>query len=354
MLKLLLMSTPVGALGSGEGGGVELTLKTLAQEMLRRGHAVKVIAPMGSQLPGIPLIEIPGQLQSSMQTQPSDAAIMMPKDAVLANMWEYSRQNQAQYDIIVNFAYDWLPFYLTPFFSRPVAHWVTMASLSAVIEQAVRQTAERFPQQVGFYTRSQAATFGLTEGSICLGSAIDLSLYQFCREPAEYLTWMGRISPEKALEDAVAAAEVTRIPLKILGKLQDADYWQQIQQDYPNAPIEYKGFLSTAELQPILRQSRALLVTPRWLEAFGNVAIEALACGVPVIAYRQGGLTEIVREGKTGFLVEPDSVNGLIEAISRLDKINRADCRSSAEEDYSLVAMGDRAEAWFERILNSQ
>jgi UDP-glucose:tetrahydrobiopterin glucosyltransferase len=62
-------------------------------------------------------------------------------------------------------------------------------------------------------------------------------------------------------------------------------------------------------------------MTPRWVEAFGNVAIEALACGVPVIAYRRGGAAEIITDGKTGFLVEPDSIEGLVAAIDRLDEI---------------------------------
>ncbi|HBE32480.1 MAG TPA: UDP-glucose--tetrahydrobiopterin glucosyltransferase, partial [Cyanobacteria bacterium UBA11368] len=120
---------------------------------------------------------------------------------------------------------------------------------------------------------------------------------------------------------------------------------------FPSAPIDYLGFLSTDELQQQLRECRALLMTPRWVEAFGNVAIEALACGVPVISYRRGGPTEIVRDGETGFLVEPDSVDGLIEAIGKLDTINRKDCRARAEVEYSLEALSDRFDAWFQDIV---
>lgn len=83
--------------------------------------------------------------------------------------------------------------------------------------------------------------------------------------------------------------------------MQDEAYWQQICRDFPDAPIEYVGFLNTEELQQELGKCRALLMTPRWLEAFGNVAIEALACGVPVIAYARGGPAEIIKDGKTGF-----------------------------------------------------
>jgi UDP-glucose:tetrahydrobiopterin glucosyltransferase len=94
-------------------------------------------------------------------------------------------------------------------------------------------------------------------------------------------------------------------------------------------------------------------VTPRWVEAFGNVAIEALACGVPVIAYRRGGPAEIVCEGKTGWLVEPDSVSGLIAAIAQINQIDRAACRQQAEAEFSQAAMGDRLEQWFADILSA-
>ena len=92
-------------------------------------------------------------------------------------------------------------------------------------------------------------------------------------------------------------------------------------------------------------------MTPRWIEAFGNVAIEALACGVPVIAYERGGPSEIVEHEQTGFLVEPDSVLGLVEAIQNINKIKRQRCRQQAETKYSLTALGDRFEAWFITLI---
>ena len=93
-------------------------------------------------------------------------------------------------------------------------------------------------------------------------------------------------------------------------------------------------------------------MTPKWVEAFGLVAIEALACGVPVIAYARGGPTEIVQPGKTGWLVDPDSVDGLVEAIERIGELDRAACRHQAETEFSLEAMAIRYEQWFGNILS--
>jgi UDP-glucose:tetrahydrobiopterin glucosyltransferase len=350
-LKILLLSTSVGQLGSGLGGGVELTVLNIAKELHRRGHKIAVVAPIGSVLESISVIEIMGDLQVTAQTQDYNAPMVMPADAVLANMWEYARKVQEEWDVIVNFAYDWLPFYLTPFFRTPIAHFISMGSLSRSLDRIAGQTAAQFPGTIGVYTVSQAETFAFAKECQLLGSGIDLSLYEFCSQPEPKLAWLGRIAPEKGLEDAVAAAKITGISLKIMGKMQDEDYWQKICADWPDAPVEYLGFLTTTQMQEQVRQCRALLMTPRWVEAFGNVAIEALACGVPVIAYKRGGPAEIVRDGLTGFLVEPDSVNGLVGAIARLDQIDRSACRRQAEVEYSLGALGDRFEHWFKSIL---
>ena len=354
-MKLLLVSTPVGPLGSGLGGGVELSLYNIAKEIIRRGHDLQIVAPAGSTWDEIPMMQISGNLQILAQNLERTTPITMPSNPVLANMWDYVRQVESEYDLVDNFAYDWLPFYLTPFLKIPIAHLVSMGSLSDALDQIIEQISKKFPGTIGLYTPEQAATFPeLSPPLYYLGSCIDLAMYQFCSEPKQQLAWLGRISPEKGLEDALAVANSTNISLKIMGKIQDESYWQNIQQDYPIAPFEYLGFLSTKEMQQVVRQCRALIMTPRWVEAFGNVAIEALACGVPVISYSRGGPASIIQDGETGFLVEPDSVAGLIEATKRLNQINRQTCRDSAEKMFSLEALGERLEKWFMDILSFQ
>lgn len=353
MLKILLLSTSVGSLGSGGGGGVELTIQNVAQELLRRGHQLEVVAPQGSWLTGIAVTTVEGKLQVPVQTQSREIPVCMPENSVLANMWEYARQVQQRFDLIVNFAFDWLPFYLTPFFETTVAHFISMGSMTNASDRIMERVIKQYSGTFGVYTQSQADTFPFACEWEILGSAIDLSLYHFNPHPAASLAWLGRIAPEKALEDAVQAVNITRTPLKIFGKMQDRDYWQQICHDFPNAPIEYLGFLDTKKLQQELGKSRALLMTPRWIEAFGNVAIEALACGVPVIAYACGGPSEIVRDGETGFLVEPDSVSGLVTAIGNIDRLDRLACRQQAVAEFSLTALGDRFEAWFDKLVGS-
>ena len=345
-LRLLFLSTPVGPLGSGKGGGVELTLRNMAIELQQRGHSVTVLAPEGSHLEGVAVAPIPGDLQTTAQSQERATSIVLPPHSVLAAMWEAARQRQGSVDVLVNFAYDWLPFYLTPFFQQPIAHLVSMGSLSDAMDTAIGAIAAAFPNTIGVHSRAQAETFPFAAQCRVLGNGFDLSQYCFQPDPELRLGWVGRIAPEKGLEDAIAAAQAAELPLYIWGALTDKAYWQQICARFPNASFRYEGFRTTAELQRDLGRCRALLMTPHWVEAFGNVAIEALACGVPVIAYARGGPTEIVEDGVCGWLVEPDSVDGLVAAIAKLDQIDRTACRQRAEAHYSNAAMGDRVEQW--------
>jgi UDP-glucose:tetrahydrobiopterin glucosyltransferase len=352
--RLLFLSTPVGALGSGIGGGVELTIQNAAKALIAKGHTVEIVAPEGSVTDVTKLTQIAGNSQISAQTQVGADLVVLPQNSVLENMWSYAREVQDQFDLIFNFAYDWLPLYLTPFFHCPIAHWISMSSLSPVMDAMVSKTAKLCPKAIAVNTRACADTFSDGDRLMIMGKGIDVSQYNFVAKPEKpSLAWVGRISPEKGLEDAAETAQVTGLPLRVFGLIQDQAYWQQIQKDFPKAEIHYEGFLSTHDLQQKLGQSSALLMTPRWVEAFGNAAIEAFACGVPVISYRSGGLTEIVRHGKTGFLVDMGNVSGLIEAVSKLETIDRLACRQQLEAEYSLEVWGDRLEKWFEQLIIS-
>ena len=96
----------------------------------------------------------------------------------------------------------------------------------------------------------------------------------------------------------------------------------------------------------LFRSCRVFINTPRWNEAFGNVVVEAMACGVPVVAYRRGGPAELVEPGLTGVLVPPDDPSALVAALPEALAIDRRACRSRAEERFGLGAFAERVERW--------
>ena len=272
---------------------MELTVANLARVLTLLGHTVTVVTPDGAQVEALGLtllpveiIQVPGALQDTAQTSGRNAPVVV--GGALANAWAHAQRHQSAYDLLVNFAYDWLPFYLTPFMRVPVAHFVSMGSLSDRMDEAIAQVGHQFPGTLGAYTQAQADSFRMDMNPDIaweiLGGGLDLACYDYCPEPATdgHVAWVGRISPEKGLEDAIAAAGLAHKPLKIYGTLEDSGYWQMLQAQISQAsvPVEYCGFLPTRLLQRSLRQAQALVMTPRWLEAFGMVAIEAFSNGL--------------------------------------------------------------------------
>ncbi|WP_414509538.1 glycosyltransferase family 4 protein [Synechococcus sp. OH20] len=360
-MRYLFVSTPVGPLGSGAGGGVELNLANLTRVLLQMGSQVRVLAPEGSQIDALPVevIEaVTGLPPTYAQSQRRDQPVQIHTPSLLANLWQRAAQLQDQFDLIVNWSYDWLSFYLTDFFRTPVAHIVSMGSLSDAVDQALEHIAQTYPGRLAVHSRAQAQTFAFARAQMAAGRdpfvylpcGVDLSRYDFVPEGNGSLCWIGRIAPEKGLEDCAALAEKTGRSVVLLGHLQEPSYWQQIQEQYPQAQLDYRGFLPTSQMQRILGQCSALVMTPKWVEAFGLVAVEALACGVPVITYRRGGPAEIVGNGETGWVVDPDDVAALARAVENLDRIDRSRCRHHAEQRYSLQAMAERFLAWSEAI----
>jgi len=108
-----------------------------------------------------------------------------------------------------------------------------MGSLYDAMDQIVEKVAAQFPGTIGFYTPSQAAAFAIDQQCPCLSSGIDLSL-SVLSVPTDCLAWLGRISPERVWR---MRSEQRKSRTSPENHGQDKSYWQQICQDYPDAPL---------------------------------------------------------------------------------------------------------------------
>jgi UDP-glucose:tetrahydrobiopterin glucosyltransferase len=113
--------------------------------------------------------------------------------------------------------------------------------------------------------------------------------------------------------------------------------------------IAYQGFLAPAELQRQYAGARAMLVTPHWIEAFGNTVIESMACGTPVVAFDRGGPAEIIEHGRSGILVPQGDVDGLVRGVQAAMRLDRRVVRARAQE-FTFARMADRLERWVEAV----
>ena len=354
-MRIVLISTPIGFLGSGKGGGVELTLNSLVKGLSSVGHQIDVVAPKYSKLFGsfknVKLHLIEGEEQISWQHQDYNSPISIPDNSLLASMLEKGFELGKKADILLNFSYDWLPIWTTLNLNVPIAHIISMGSESSVISNLISKVYINYPNNFAFHSKTQASDYPFIKNPIIIGNGFELDNYDFQASNTGPLGWVGRVAPEKGLEDAVYVAKQLGEKLNVWGIIQNKQYASKIEKLYSSEFIDWKGFLATDKLQKELGKCRVLLNTPKWNEAYGNVVVEALACGVPVISYRRGGPSEIIQHGKTGFLVDPDDKEGLLKKLQFLDLINRRNCRKWVENNASTKIFADKVINWLSKVI---
>ena len=144
------------------------------------------------------------------------------------------------------------------------------------------------------------------------------------------------------------------MPLRIAAKVDPADqayFKQKIERLLDHPLIEYVGEINDAEKNDFLGDAAALVCPYDWPEPFGLVLIEAMACGTPVLAYRQGSIPEIIDHGVTGYIC--DNINELAQAVAGIPLIDRKQCREIFERRFTVERMVRDYLALYERVAAS-
>ena len=181
-------------------------------------------------------------------------------------------------------------------------------------------------------------------------NGVDTEAFTFSATHENYLLYVGRIVPEKGVKEAVQIAEATDHRLLIIGPVSPSaqGYFDQYIKPYLNEKILYLGLIEHNQLLPYFQNAKALLLPLQWEEPFGLTAIEAMACGTPAIAIARGSMPEIIKKGKTGYVVA--SVGEMIDAVGKVNKIDRRACREHVKANFGIRQMIDGYEKTYRQI----
>lgn len=172
-------------------------------------------------------------------------------------------------------------------------------------------------------------------------------------EPEDYLMISGRVNPDKGVKEAVQIALQSDRRLLVSGSVSKADKWyfDEYVKPFLSNKILFLGMLEREQLVKYYQNAAALLVPIQWQEPFGLSMIEAGACGTPVIAFNRGSVPEIIKDGKTGYIVNNSAE--MILAIEKLSAIKRKDCRDHIVKNFSTTTMVENYEAILQQIIDT-
>jgi glycosyltransferase involved in cell wall biosynthesis len=332
-LRIAMLAPPWISVPAPGYGGVESVVSSLTEALVRRGHDVTLFCAPGSV---------------------SDATVVTlleesHPDEIERSLYEVDHVGQAfdQIDLATeadrfDVVHDHCGFTGLAMAGRigtPLVH--TLHGPFTAATAAFYARHGRKATLVGI-SRAQLASAPPGLGPIgSIPNPIDLRAWPLQERKGDYLLWIGRMTPEKGPQRAIAAARAVDVPLVLAGVIQpgqQAFFDREIAPHIDGTRVRFMGEVSGSTKRSLFARARGLLMPIRWDEPFGMVMVEALACGTPVIAFPEGAARELIIDGKTGFLV--DDERAMSDAIGQLPRINARDCRAWVSQhcDVEVVA----------------
>ncbi|OGE75344.1 MAG: hypothetical protein A3C85_02330 [Candidatus Doudnabacteria bacterium RIFCSPHIGHO2_02_FULL_48_21] len=324
-------------------GGTERMVHALTEELVNRGHDVTLFAS-GDSITSAKLVSVyPKALRAAKIKEIYGANVHTMLNIGLA----YNRQKE--FDIIHDH---------NSILSLPTANAcetpvvMTMHAPYTGENRKIFQILRR-PFQVSI-SQSQAYLAPGINHAGTVYNGLPMEHFPFSREHDGYLLFVGRISPEKGVHFAIETAQALNFPLIIAAKLEptDKNYFYQYVEPHLSEQIQWIGEVDEKERNRLMSRAMCFLHAVTWREPFGLALIEAMACGCPAVAFNKGSIPEIIKNGKTGYVVQ--DLEGMVDAVSSIDNIDRETCRKYALTNFSAKKMADGYEVIYQKILGGK
>jgi glycosyltransferase involved in cell wall biosynthesis len=357
-MKIAMMAPLVTAIREPQRGGSQAFASDLARGLVGRGHDVHVYAASGSEIPGVEVIDTGVDPQSLAGTlyRASGPPAPEPAAAEPAFAAAYARMRETRYDVIHNHAFDAPAVRLATTMPAPVVHTLHLPP-NEPVAAALRQAAQdgRRPGVATVSSFQAGAWHRVVHVDAILPPYPPTHTIAWSSAPGNGVLFAGRLSPEKGAAEAIDIARTVGMPIDIYGDVYDADYVRKrIAPRQAEPGVTVHPAVPRTTLWAAMARAAVVLYPTGWDEPFGLAAAEAQACGTPVVAFRRGGLSEVIVDGVTGFLVPPDDVRAAADAVVAAAAISRPACRRHAEDQLDLERSLDTHEQLYQELISSR
>jgi glycosyltransferase involved in cell wall biosynthesis len=361
-MKIAIMAPLVTAIREPQRGGSQAFVSDLARGLTGRGHEVHVYAASGSEIPGVEVIDTgtdPAALAATLYRAfapaggpPPQAAAAGAAAAESAFATAYAAMQLTRYDVVHNHAFDAPAVRLATALPSPVVHTLHLPpdeSVSAALQQVAQGSR---PPAIAAVSAFQASAWRrVVRVDAVLPPYPPTAVIRWSAAAGTGALFAGRLSPEKGAAEAIDIAGTAGVPIDVYGDVYDRRYSrEQIDQRRSRPGVTVHAAVPRTSLWEAMARAAVVIYPARWDEPFGMAAAEAQACGTPVVAFRRGGLSEVIMDGVTGFLVPADDLRAAAEAVAATAAVSRSACREHAENQLDLELSLDAHERLYERV----
>lgn len=344
----------------------------LATGLAKKGHKITIFGTSNSQLPGVEVVGVipKGIIELGQFENPFYA-----ETAYIAHAITKLLSQQGEFDLVHNHMYpEFLPLLASSRFKTPI-----VTTIHAQVTEELKMAISDTKDSSKLVSISQSAQSALGLNSTVVYNGIDteffIPLEHGDNRKNSYILFVGRMSKAKdkqgnfldpkGVQNAIKVAQNSGESLKIVGNVEDKEFYDTLVAPHLSNTIELVGGISKEQnltrkhIRELFQKAKAFLFPINWEEPFGLVMVEAMSCGTPVIAFNRGSVSEIVVDGLTGYVIDYHrGVDGLVEAVKKLNSMSEGDyqqlrknCRKQVVENFSIAKMVENYEKLYYKIV---
>jgi len=324
-VRIAVIAPPWTAIPPDGYGGIELVVDRLATGFQEAGHEVMLFATGDSTCP-----------------VPTQWTLAEP-DQRMGSVVPEMRHVMAAYDAVQDFDVVHDHTMAGPAYAARYPDLKVVTTLHGPLDGELGDPYLRICDRVPLIAISRAQCKPLPQLRVArvIHHGLDARDFPVGDGDGGYLLFLGRMTPEKGAHRAIEAATRAGLPLVLAAKMREpaeVEYYERHVEPLLTSDTRYVGEVGVKDKLELLAGAKALVFPIRWNEPFGMVMIEALACGTPVVAFREGSVPEVVDHGRTGFVCA--GTGEMADALGRIDTLDRAACRAEvAQGRFSTARM---------------